>query len=973
MAIRIPFIQKQQGPAAQALPPMSGQAPIPANNAGDNPSLPRASTDNPIEQILGHTTQEPAVGDVRPRAGIPPFGGSGRANFYGLPQPDELNQKLIGPNGLRILDDMYWSDAHVRRLILAAWSPVVAGTWSLEPYGGNDATDQDKQIANTIWRGLHEFMSPNFKGHLSEVGPALLRFGFVPFEQQWDEWKDAGKTLLFPRKLGFMLPRTIWKWWQDDFGDLTWIGQILPNKSDVVVPRSELCYYRLAAEGDNWMGRSLLRHAYKHFVFKDRLERIQAIGCERSAKGVPVVYRSPDVNQQVLNQLEQALTMLHVSEVGYLVMPGWKMGAAPADADPTNQFLVDTVQYNSSSDNSIKDAIDYHQRAMSASFLTDFLELGHHQVGARATAQVQEDPFLTALHGAMMPPILPELNRLVERIRVVNWPDAAGTPRLKVTLHDDASLTEIAAYVQQLQMAGAMQVDPPLEDWLRERAAMPTADPDVRSQRRERTDAENEAAIAAANAKTQDPMGLKAAAAKAPSVASPGSQGQAGRAAMPPGGVGKSMAMQGNTTKLDQADGPAASGLVVHAADTGRVLMIQRQKDKADDKAANQRWEFPGGKLDDGEDSFGGGRREWQEETGAKLPKNARRIGSFVTPDGVYEAHGFRVPHESGLQLGTHDHSEVKDVAWRGLDELDGPDMRDKVQAMSGQVRGMLSLKGLDAAPGKVGRTIAIDFDGVIADAETGKPVQDPITGLGAIDILPKLAKEFEVIVFTAHKDLQEVRDWLKKHGLGQFADTVTNIKPRATAYVDDNGIEFKVWAKVAEQVVDQVRRGTNPPQPKHLDQPSLPPNLRLADGDDLAAGEQCGTCRMFWKGECWGYGNRPVKKKWVCDSWEPSPADGVEPSAPPPDPTAGPDDDGDMPSPSPGDQVGQILNREAMPPAWEGALLDDAGMTPMSGGTGMESGLQMVPKMAGAKKCPACGGRMRRGVCVKCGKRPSG
>jgi 8-oxo-dGTP pyrophosphatase MutT (NUDIX family) len=844
MAITNPFRRNSTSGSPQ-LPPYAGQQPIPANNAGDNPNLPRASTDNPLEQILGHTTQEPPVGDVRPRAGRPPYGASGRANFYGLPQADELNPKLVGPQGLTLLDDMYWGDAHVRRLILAAWTPVVAGTWSMEPYGGNDASAQDKQIADTIWRGLHEFMCPDFKGHLYEIGPALLRFGFVPFEQQWDDWKDTGaggKTLLFPRKLGFMLPRTIWKWWQDDYGDLTWIGQILPNKADVVVPRTELNYYRLAGEGDNWMGRSLLRHAYKHFVFKDRLERIQAIGCERSAKGVPVVYRSPEVSDSILNQLEQALTMLHVSEVGYLVMPGWKMGAAPADADPTNQFLVDTVQYNSSSDNSIKDAIDYHQRAMSASFLTDFLELGHHQTGARATAQVQEDPFLTALHGAMMPPVLPELNRLVDRIRKLNWGDADGSPRLKVTLHDDASLTEIAAYVQQLQMAGALQVDPQLEDWLRERAAMPTADPTVRAQRQKQTQAEADAAVAVANAKAQDPTGSQAAQAKAatgPSAAAPGAQAQATRA-LPPGGAGKSMAMKGNTTRLDAAaDAPTAAGLIVHAADTGRVLMIQRSKDKADDKGAHQRWEFPGGKLDGNEPSFSGGRREWQEETGAKLPKNARRIGSFLTADGVYEAHGLRIPHEHALRLGTHDPGEVKDIGWRGLDELHAPDMRDKVQAMSGQVINLIhpTSKSLEQAAGDNG-LVCVDFDGVIHPKD---PASDgpPLPGAG--ELLSRIVRQYRLCILTARTNLQYVRDYLERNGLGEYAGHVTNVKPPAVAYVDDRAVHPNGDVDRTMQKIAQRRIGLDAAD-------AQPMSGGVASDDGLqmvpkVAGEKCAGC----------------------------------------------------------------------------------------------------------------------------------
>lgn len=43
------------------------------------------------------------------------------------------------------------------------------------------------------------------------------------------------------------------------------------------------------------------------------------------------------------------------------------------------------------------------------------------------------------------------------------------------------------------------------------------------------------------------------------------------------------------------------------------------------------------------------------------------------------------------------------------------------------------------------------------------------------------------------------------------------------------------------------------------------PPNYREGDPQ-----ENCGNCRMYYKGKCWGYGNVSVSKTAVCDSWTP-------------------------------------------------------------------------------------------------------
>src|SRR5215831_5188441 len=891
---------------------------------------PPQDVEMPLDTMVGHTPQPKDPATVRPRAGLRPIGQSGRANFYGLPQWDELNPKLVGPRGCMVLDDIYRTDAHVRRLVLAAWAPLVAGTWTLEPYGGEDATDQDRQIADTIWWGLSEWMSPNFQEHLYELGPVLLRTGFAPFEQLWDTCTHRGKTLTLPKSLQLRLPRTIWRWWQDDFGALTHIGQILPNRADVVIPASELVYYRLGAEGDNWMGTSLLRHCYKNWYLKDKLETLDAIGQERKAVGMPVLYHSPDTPEDQLNAIEQALASMHISEVAYFMLPGWKMGQAPQDAGAAAQYLVDVIQFDSSAGSGIRESIEYHQTAISASFLTDFLELGHHQVGARATAEVQEDPFLTAVNGALLPPVIPPLNRLVDRIRQLNWPQAEGSPTLKLTIHDEASLSEIATYVQQLVGSGALNVDNDLEDWLRERGGLPVANADARDVREQQEQLEQQASMAQSQAKAQDPQGLNQVAAKA-SVAPPAAQPGKQAAGKPPAAQSAPPAKPAATpapkpAKKLEAAGLKGAGIVMHAKDTGRVLMVQRKTDAADDDESRGKWEFGGGKLEDGETPFGGARREWQEETGAKIPAGAKSLGTLTSKDGVYRHFVIQVPREAEVGFGDHDPKEIADVGWKDPADLQADDtVRGKVRKQIPAIRGILGAKQLDTGSANpsdpADRRIAVDFDGVIREHNSGELVRDPITHTTARDILPKLAKEYEIVIFTANDNHDDIRQFLEANGLGQFVGSVTSEKPTATAYIDDNGIQFTTWDAVPDEVVQQARRGRNPAQAKNLDAPSPPPNLRLAtDSENIGPEHECGTCKMFdlASGTCWGYGNIPVKGEWTCDSWTLS---------------------GNWKSQ---DQVQDTLDSVPRPAQLDGSL----------GSVGGESGLQMVPETGDGPKC---------------------
>lgn len=426
---------------------------------------------------LGYTAQqEPGP----PRIGAAMFGQSGRANYWGLPQWDEINAKLVGPAGQYVFDQMYRSDPDIRRLVLMVSAPIVSGSWTLEPYGGDDATDQDREIADAIWWGLNNYMSPSFTEHLGQALPLMIRAGFAPFERVWGTTTYKGKTLSMPSSLQVRLPRSVWRWWQDEFGAMTYIGQIIPSKPTVVIPASELVYYRLGGEGDNWMGVSMLRGAYKPWMYKDKLERIDAIGQERKAVGVPIVYRSQGADPATLSQVETIFASLHTNEVGFVMMPGPKGNPGSTGGWGNNDWLVDVIQFDSSSGDSIQASLTYHQLAIAGSVLGDFMQLGHHQVGAKATADVQMDPFITATMAFAETGPLPPLNRLVDDIRKANWPKADGSPTLTVNLTDEASLSEIATYVNLLVSQNAMQVDPELEDWLRERGGLPPANGDIR-------------------------------------------------------------------------------------------------------------------------------------------------------------------------------------------------------------------------------------------------------------------------------------------------------------------------------------------------------------------------------------------------------------------------------------------------------------------------------------------------------------
>jgi NTP pyrophosphohydrolases including oxidative damage repair enzymes len=113
-------------------------------------------------------------------------------------------------------------------------------------------------------------------------------------------------------------------------------------------------------------------------------------------------------------------------------------------------------------------------------------------------------------------------------------------------------------------------------------------------------------------------------------------------------------------TSVTKAAKLVAAGIAVRAKDTGRVLMLQRALADPDDDDPDPNagtWEFPGGKLDDDEHPWDAACREFEEETGCKLPKG-KRTGEWVSRNGVYQGYVWTVKNEDKVPIfGDRDHA----------------------------------------------------------------------------------------------------------------------------------------------------------------------------------------------------------------------------------------------------------------------------------------------------------------------------
>ncbi len=421
-------------------------------------------------------------------------GRSGRAHAEGYLELEELNIELQGQAGLRIFDEMYRTDPDVRRSLAMVCNPIIAGLWTVEPFGGDDADEQAVQQARAVEWALFEFLRPNLTAHLAESLPLFTRSGFAPFELVWGATEYEGEQMLLPRRLDTRLPRTVWRWVQDELGELKEIEQFVPGwtadsshpSGKLTIPARDLVYYRVGAEGDNWEGVSLLRPAYKPWYLKDKIERLDAIAQEREATGIPVVYPPANASDEQLDAVEEAMAALKAGEEAYVVMPG--PHAQDLKDDPHMGWRLDVLGLSGGSGGGgTRDAqpsLSYHSDKIAAAVVAEFMRLGQAGEGARATADVQQDPFYAGVE-ALSAIVEDQWNeQVIPRIIALNFAAAEGAPKLSMDKADSTALTELQTFVSGLVGSNALTADDPLEDWLRERADLPPVDPAERERRK---------------------------------------------------------------------------------------------------------------------------------------------------------------------------------------------------------------------------------------------------------------------------------------------------------------------------------------------------------------------------------------------------------------------------------------------------------------------------------------------------------
>ena len=405
-------------------------------------------------------------------------GASGLKHFGGRVQ-DEFIRELQGSRGIKKLDQFRRNDAVAGGMLRAMTMLTRSVEWIVDPCD-DDAVPGEVQLEDQAYlESCMNDMERTWADFISEVA-TMYWAGFSLFEEVYKVRAGMGGPVKSRHadygigwgKLAFRAQETIEEWVLSRHGEILGAQQQdISSGITVTMPIDKLLLFRTTTEKNNPGGESLLRNAYRDWVFKTGIEEIEGIGVERDVAGIPKIripskYMAPGADPSVYNNYKKIGRNIRIDEQGCLVIP--------SDTDDKGNFLFDVELLGApgSKQFDIDKIIQRHNMAMAVSVLADFILLGHEKVGSFALADSKTALFATAL-GGFLDMIAEVLNcTAVPRLWEMNgWQRPTPTFR-----HSDIETIDLGALSQWMTAAtgaGIDLTDPQTENEIRRQAGMP--------------------------------------------------------------------------------------------------------------------------------------------------------------------------------------------------------------------------------------------------------------------------------------------------------------------------------------------------------------------------------------------------------------------------------------------------------------------------------------------------------------------
>ncbi len=393
---------------------------------------------------------------------------------------DELAKEIRWPYSIETYEKMK-SDALIAGALTMIKQYIRKVEWDVSPYGGLEATDEDKRLSDIVKDALFMRTERSWDQVVADI-LTFIEYGFSIHEPTYKLYKGNFIWKDFPQRSA----KTITGFEFNDRGYLKSIKQTSYNsllmssgvKSEKVIPYNRLLHFRTDSERNNPLGRSILKNAYRAWYMKTKLEYFEAIGIEREMNGLPVMkipmeyfaadpVEDPD-RAAILQEFIKIGTNARNNEQACVIIP------SDVDESGKEMFSFDLVASRGTRSIDTSNVIERYDYRISQSMLSDFILMGSSSSGSFALSDNKISSFIQALE-AYLEIIAEQFNRkAIPRLYELNGWDASKTCQLVHKPIGAAHLNDLGSFLNNVK--NYIVPDRTLENAIRARADLPPHD-----------------------------------------------------------------------------------------------------------------------------------------------------------------------------------------------------------------------------------------------------------------------------------------------------------------------------------------------------------------------------------------------------------------------------------------------------------------------------------------------------------------
>lgn len=383
---------------------------------------------------------------------------------------EEYLLALTQTDGPDIWDAMRRSDDQVIMLLRVVKNPIMSARWFIT------SPDEDKEsvkisdfISHALFCDMGTEDYPKSFEKFKREALTCVEFAYSLFE-------ITNKVVLNHPEFGSYIgikgldwrsPKTIEEWYVSKSGELEQVRQTDSSEraQDVFIPGKFLLHIAPEMEGDNYEGISMLRPIYGNWLRKDVMRKLQMIGIERAATGIPIgVIPQGQLNTPSQTALEDSLSRFVAHERQYMTIP--------------EGYKVDSLKIQHDAEK-VQSAIEAENVGMAKSFLANFMELGLNGTGSYALGTDLSDIFLAGIEVYANAIKTPINSKLIPQLVRQNFGRQEKYPELQIEGINDKAGKEFAEIMQILTDKDLIQITDRLKEVIHKRYKLPDFDKEI--------------------------------------------------------------------------------------------------------------------------------------------------------------------------------------------------------------------------------------------------------------------------------------------------------------------------------------------------------------------------------------------------------------------------------------------------------------------------------------------------------------